>query len=1011
MIQVTLSINNIYYIRHLNLYSEINITIKGTGNQNILNSGFTYNPSEVYMNGIKQTSVSKNYSISIDNSNISMRWNYKVSSCSNMFEGLSNIIKIDLSNFDSSEVKSMYNMFHNCKSLISINFKNFNTSSVTNMGYIFDTCTSLTSIDLSSFKTSKVTDMQAMFDDCWSLISLDLSNFDTSNVKDMNFMFYMNRSLKYLNLNNFNTSLVSNMHNMFYNCYSLKYINLNSFVERSGLSYSDMFFNFSKNTVYCINQNKAKNLYSKIYSHTINNNCSHNCFFDNFGYNIEKNICIKNNNTHKNLNCEKYYNYDMTECIDYIPSGYYLKDNELRIIDKCPINEFFDGSCGFTNETSSVKDKDDIIAIIQNDILSGNIVKLLNISEDGQAKDLTIKNSNILYTITTSKNQNNNANKNESIIKLGECEKKLRTVYNMSDNSSIIIFKIDIYEENFLIPIIEYEVYNPETNQKLELDNCQGEKISISIPVKINEDNLFKYDSSSDYYNDICFVYTSDKGTDISINDRRNDYNNNNQSLCEVNCDYNGYDNSTKKALCDCEVKIKLPLISEIVINKDKLINNLVNVKNVLNLKVLKCYKVLFTKDGLINNIGSYIMLSIIFLYILSIFIFVFKDYYILRKKIDNIIGNQNNNTIIKKPIKNKKRKKKAKKSKNKKSKSTKDNINNINNNISQAENKINNIETENGNNKSSIPKINNNPPSIKNKKKKNRNKSRINILKTSGELSANSKKDGAFMNSEYLLNSLSKSKTNANNLELGPKKKRNSKFIKFGKKVYLKLNDYEINVLVYKDALFLDKRTYCEYYLSLIKTKHLIIFTFYTSNDYNSKIIKICLFFFSFALYYTVNALFFSDSTMHKIYEEEGSYNFIYQLPLILYSTLICSVANTIVSFLSLTEKNLLQLKQDKIDKQRKLNEMLKCLNIKFILFYLISFILLSFFWYYLSCFCAIYRNTQIHLIKDTLVSFGLTILYPFGLFFIPGIFRIPSLKRNNRECIYKLSKILQFI
>ena len=266
-------------------------------------------------------------------------------------------------------------------------------------------------------------------------------------------------------------------------------------------------------------------------------------------------------------------------------------------------------------------------------------------------------------------------------------------------------------------------------------------------------------------------------------------------------------------------------------------------------------------------------------------------------------------------------------------------------------------------------------------------------------------------MNSEYLLNSLSKSKTNANNLELGPKKKRNSKFIKFGKKVYLKLNDYEINVLVYKDALFLDKRTYCEYYLSLIKTKHLIIFTFYTSNDYNSKIIKICLFFFSFALYYTVNALFFSDSTMHKIYEEEGSYNFIYQLPLILYSTLICSVANTIVSFLSLTEKNLLQLKQDKIDKQRKLNEMLKCLNIKFILFYLISFILLSFFWYYLSCLCAIYRNTQIHLIKDTLVSFGLTILYPFGLFFIPGIFRIPSLKRNNRECIYNLSKILQFI
>ena len=274
--------------------------------------------------------------------------------------------------------------------------------------------------------------------------------------------------------------------------------------------------------------------------------------------------------------------------------------------------------------------------------------------------------------------------------------------------------------------------------------------------------------------------------------------------------------------------------------------------------------------------------------------------------------------------------------------------------------------------------------------------------------MSSSSKKKEGLINSENLLNSLSKHKINVNNFKLEPKTKRN---IEFGKNRYLKLNDYEFNILVYKDVLLLDKRNYCQYYLSLLKIKHLIIFTFYTNNDYNSKVIKICLFFFSFALYYTVNALFFSDSTMHKIYEEEGSYNFIYQLPLILYSNLICCIANMIVSFLSLTEKNLLQLKQESIDKQRKLNEMLKCLNLKFILFYSISFIFLAFFWYYLSCFCAIYRNTQIHLIKDTIISFGLTLLYPFGLICIPGIFRILSLKGNNRECIYNLSKALQFI
>ena len=39
--------------------------------------------------------------------------------------------------------------------------------------------------------------------------------------------------------------------------------------------------------------------------------------------------------------------------------------------------------------------------------------------------------------------------------------------------------------------------------------------------------------------------------------------------------------------------------------------------------------------------------------------------------------------------------------------------------------------------------------------------------------------------------------------------------------------NDYEINNLSYDEALKYDKRSYCKYYLSLLRTKHLLIFTF----------------------------------------------------------------------------------------------------------------------------------------------------------------------------------------
>ena len=60
---------------------------------------------------------------------------------------------------------------------------------------------------------------------------------------------------------------------------------------------------------------------------------------------------------------------------------------------------------------------------------------------------------------------------------------------------------------------------------------------------------------------------------------------------------------------------------------------------------------------------------------------------------------------------------------------------------------------------------------------------------------------------------------------------------------------------------------------------------------------------------------------------------------------------------------------------------------------------------------FCAIYVNTQIHLIKDTLISFGLTLIYPFGINLIPGLFRIPALSKNNRRYLYSLSIIIQMI
>ena len=226
--------------------------------------------------------------------------------------------------------------------------------------------------------------------------------------------------------------------------------------------------------------------------------------------------------------------------------------------------------------------------------------------------------------------------------------------------------------------------------------------------------------------------------------------------------------------------------------------------------------------------------------------------------------------------------------------------------------------------------------------------------------------------------------------------------------------NDYELNILQYEEALLIDKRGFIEYYFSLLKINHLLLFPF-RKNDYNSLINKIYLFFFSFVLYFAINTIFFSDSTMHKINEDGGSFNFIYQMPQIMYSLLISSIVNALIKSLSLSEKNIIEIKNEKIiqNLDKKSNEIMKTLIIKFRIFFVLSFSLILLFWYYISCFCAVYINTQLHLIKDSIISFGLSLFYPLGIYCIPGLFRIPSLRNNkkNREFLYKFSKIIQLL
>ena len=66
--------------------------------------------------------------------------------------------------------------------------------------------------------------------------------------------------------------------------------------------------------------------------------------------------------------------------------------------------------------------------------------------------------------------------------------------------------------------------------------------------------------------------------------------------------------------------------------------------------------------------------------------------------------------------------------------------------------------------------------------------------------------------------------------------------------------------------------------------------------------------------------------------------------------------------------------------------------------------------FWYYITAFGAVYPNTQLHLIKDTLVSFGISMIYPFIVNLLPGVLRITALRAMNKdkECLFRASQLI---
>ena len=165
-----------------------------------------------------------------------------------------------------------------------------------------------------------------------------------------------------------------------------------------------------------------------------------------------------------------------------------------------------------------------------------------------------MQNNNILF-----RSLENSRSKLPKLSKINfkECEEKIKKYYNINDTDSLIIYISEYFENGLLIAIIEYEIINIKEKKYVNLNICKGLTTDNEYLVSINDNNVFKHNSSSDYYNNLCYKYTTEKDTDIILKDRRNEFINYNMSLCEQNCEFKEYKINIKTVLCECQVKLK----------------------------------------------------------------------------------------------------------------------------------------------------------------------------------------------------------------------------------------------------------------------------------------------------------------------------------------------------------------------------------------------------------------------------------------------------------------------
>ena len=647
-------------------------------------------------------------------------------------------------------------------------------------------------------------------------------------------------------------------------------------------------------------------------------------------------------------------------------------------------------------------------------------------------------------------------------VNFSECEAILRNHYHIPESSIMTFLQIELENDDSksLINQVEYQAFD---GNKTFLDLSLCENVNIQVIYSIKNKSLVDFDKdkaiyfkqsgidifniNDSFFNDICEPY-SESDDDLILEDRIKDIYQN-YSLCEEGCAYDKIDLEMLTITCECKVKGNISaIIKPIHLEHSE--------GSSTNFDIIKCYNLVFSLKGKLNNICFWIFSILVFAHVPILIYYFIKGvkpvkvyickemekygYIKYNKSIEEVNKNKNKRNIINKTNNNLIYKKNSKKST--KSEPPKKNNKNINNNNNNIKNKNKNnkekyliiknikivdnsssLKILNSTNRGIIPGIDHNQKKGKtinqiNKKSQNKNLINQNINNNITNLPTQTLNHNEHKIIDKKVKNKKLKEYSLINIDLNLS--RNEKYIPPDSHIIL--NNY-----TFEEASEYDLREICELFYIFALSKQIVFHTFLFRSPIELFSLRLILFIFIFSCDLALNSLFYFNDNISKKYRFSKNifiFTFSDNITVVLLSYFVGFILLTFLGKLSNSTNDIREIfrkEEEKLKKNKKyiitknrkneiifeIDEILKKYKLKITILIIIEMILMIFFWYFVTAFGHVYKATQKSWLLDSLLTILIRAI--IELLICLGLAKLYRIAVYSK--IYCLYKIVMFI